>query len=139
MHQEEAGGTLHLPAYRYSQCCNLLPNFDTLVGLGHVQAVTHATQLAKARASGSAAVAAKLKKQGRKKGARTAPEVHRRKAVADALKSQVGSQKKRGRSGELKLGKSRFVVIPGAMAREVRGPKALDALRSKLTSSQGLA
>ena len=57
--------------------------------------------------------------------------------MASALKTQVKAQKEKRAAGKSALGKSRFVVIPGALAREVKGAKALNALRTKLAAGQG--
>ena len=95
--------------------------------------MAHAQRLAEARTAGTAAVAAKQRKKGKKKDRVQEPEARRKKAVANAVKSQAKAQKAKGGLGKSALGRSRFVVIPGALAREVKGAKALDALRSKLT------
>lgn len=47
------------------------------------------------------------------------------------MKSKQGSR----HSKNTGLGKSRFVVIPGAVSRPVKGVKALDALRNQLKST----
>ena len=102
-----------------------------------MQAVAHATSLAEARSAGAAATAAKLKKQQQKKKRRQDPENLRKKALADAVNKQISKKKDKGLAkGAGPVGKSRFVVIPGAVGRKSAGPNALEALRNKLAASK---
>ena len=96
--------------------------------------MAHAQRLAQARTAGSAAVMAKQKRQGKKKSKAQEPEAQRKKAVASAVKFQAKAKRAKAAAGKNALGKSRFVVIPGALSREVKGAKALDALRNRVAS-----
>lgn len=80
---------------------------------------------------GATATAAKAKKQQQKKKRRQDPENLRKKALADAVNKQISKKKEKG-AARGAVGKSRFVVIPGAVGRESVGPNALEALRNKL-------
>jgi hypothetical protein len=102
-----------------------------------LQAVAHATRLAEARSVGAEATAAKLKKQRQKKKRKQDPENLRKRALADAVNKQISKKKeKTAARSQGVAGKSRFVVIPGAVGRESAGPNALQALRNKLAISK---
>lgn len=95
-----------------------------------VQGIEHAQRLAEARSAGAAATAAKAKKQRREssKEGKTQPPGSKQAAKGGRLDKRKALQ---GGNGPA-LGKSRFVVIPGALSRPVRGTRALDALRNKI-------
>jgi len=102
-----------------------------------LQAVAHATRLAEARNVGAEATAAKLKKQQQKKKRRQEPENLRKRALAEAVNKQISKKRdKTAARSQGVVGKSRFVVIPGAVGRESAGPDALQALRNKLATSK---
>lgn len=94
----------------------------------------HAKRLATARAVGSAATAAKAKKQRKQKVLQSDSEALKKKAQ-DA--GQRAAARKKGEIQKTSIGRSRFVVIPGAVARESGGKTALDALRHKILTSKG--